>query len=254
MRTNGRVDSGNALEPQRSSPEDHYEGEGASERDLRRTRSQRREQDSQRSPKQFAEQDDLERDNEEDVTRCICRLAEYPGAPIGNDRNVNDGAFFIQCEKCNVWQHAGCVGFFDEDACPRHYYCETCRPDLHKIMTGKQGYDAANQPFLPLKLTCNRYNYSQYGRITGLSGPPPSIAKVPVRDSEGRPLKERDAKLSANANSLATAKRRATMNSRAAYDDEEVLRIIEESKRNGVSADSANGSRKSKRTRDDSEE
>lgn len=43
------------------------------------------------------------------------------------------------------------------------------------------------------------------------------------------------------------------MNSRAAYDDEEVLRIIEESKRNGV-AESTSGSRKSKRTREDSEE
>jgi hypothetical protein len=48
-------------------------------------------------------------------------------------------------------------------------------------------------------------------------------------------------------------KRRSTMNSRAAYDEDEVLRkVIEESKHEGVQP-SENGNRK-KRSREDSEE
>ena len=49
-------------------------------------------------------------------------------------------------------------------------------------------------------------------------------------------------------------KRRSTMNSRAAYDEDEVLRkVLEESKHEGGAPASENGNRK-KRSRDDSEE
>lgn len=50
------------------------------------------------------------------------------------------------------------------------------------------------------------------------------------------------------------SKRRSTMNSRAAYDEDEVLRkVLEESKNEGPALPSDNGNRK-KRSRDDSEE
>ena len=49
-------------------------------------------------------------------------------------------------------------------------------------------------------------------------------------------------------------KRRSTMNSRAAYDEDELLRkVLEESKHEGGAPASENGNRK-KRSRDDSEE
>jgi hypothetical protein len=53
-----------------------------------------------------------------------------------------------------------------------------------------------------------------------------------------------------------TTKRRSTMNSRAAYDEDEVLRkVLEESKVDGAANPSETGaSRKGKRAREDSEE
>jgi hypothetical protein len=51
------------------------------------------------------------------------------------------------------------------------------------------------------------------------------------------------------------AKRRSTMNSRAAYDEEEVLRaVLEQSKKEGGGVGSDSTARKGKRVRDDSEE
>lgn len=47
--------------------------------------------------------------------RCAC----------GN--NVDFG-LMIQCETCDVWQHAGCVGIKNANAIPSHYYCEKCKP------------------------------------------------------------------------------------------------------------------------------
>ena len=46
------------------------------------------------------------------------------------------GSLFIQCERCNVWQHGGCVGIMEEKDSPENYYCEECRPELHKILQG----------------------------------------------------------------------------------------------------------------------
>lgn len=47
------------------------------------------------------------------IIRCIC----------GFD---HDDGFTLQCEKCNVWQHAHCVGFSDESSVPDIFYCDQC--------------------------------------------------------------------------------------------------------------------------------
>jgi hypothetical protein len=109
---------------------------------------------------------------EEDVTRCICGHADYPGPPAStrdfarrrtskagskdgsgplDDANTSDtlsddvGNFFIQCDNCHVWQHGGCVGLTDESMSPEFYYCEECKPEFHKIMRVSTGY----VPFIP---------------------------------------------------------------------------------------------------------
>ena len=103
---------------------------------------------------------------EEDVTRCICGQAEYPGPPASirdfahrrpskadskdgtgqtDDPNVSDtlsddvGNFFIQCDNCHVWQHGGCVGLTDESLSPEFYYCEECKPEFHKLIRASDG-------------------------------------------------------------------------------------------------------------------
>lgn len=101
----------------------------------------------------------------EEITRCICGNAEYPGPPpfsreagfhhrtksgvkeepgqkppIGSDGLLDDtGNFFIQCDKCQVWQHGGCVGLMDESMSPEEYFCEQCKPEFHKIHRNSNG-------------------------------------------------------------------------------------------------------------------
>lgn len=97
----------------------------------------------------------LEDDAEEEVTRCICGSQEYPGLPVTNSEHTkipkqsdpnssglseDSTGWFIQCDKCEVWQHGGCVGIMDEATSPEEYFCERCRKDLHKISTDVNGY------------------------------------------------------------------------------------------------------------------
>ena len=90
---------------------------------------------------------------EDEVTRCICGSQEYPGLPVTSDDQLqtksndpNSSAlsedstgWFIQCDKCEVWQHGGCVGIMDEATSPEEYFCEQCRKDLHKVSKDLNG-------------------------------------------------------------------------------------------------------------------
>jgi DNA mismatch repair ATPase MutL len=98
--------------------------------------------------------DDLEDDGdeEEEVTRCVCGNQDYPGPPVeygkshaaaasltSDVQNDEAGSMFIQCDICKVWQHGGCVGIMDEAMSPDEYFCEECRKDFHKLMSGQRG-------------------------------------------------------------------------------------------------------------------
>ncbi|KAH9824193.1 hypothetical protein DFH28DRAFT_1117991 [Melampsora americana] len=52
------------------------------------------------------------------VIRCICSV-------------TTDDGFTIQCETCEVWQHAVCVGIPLEEV-PEHYFCDQCEPSLDR--------------------------------------------------------------------------------------------------------------------------
>ena len=72
------------------------------------------------------------------------------------------------------------------------------------------------------------------------------------KDSDNKSSKDKEKSSRASVESF--TKRRSTMNSRAAYDEDEVLRkVLEESKSEGGAGTTDNGTRK-KRSRDDSEE
>ncbi|CAA9956902.1 hypothetical protein CFE70_000484 [Pyrenophora teres f. teres 0-1] len=190
--------------------------------------------------------DELDEDiaEEDEVTRCVCGYQEYPGQPsdagkpgsalVDPDTQADElGGLFIQCDVCKVWQHGGCVGIMDEAASPDEYFCEECRKDLHKVTASPKGQKYSR--YLPV--------YDQQQGKNRKS----SISK----ESDGHSGKDKDRNNRASVDSF--GKRRSTMNSRAAYDEDEVLRkVIEESKHQGAPA-SENGNRK-KRSRDDSEE
>jgi hypothetical protein len=97
-----------------------------------------------------------------------------------------------------------------------------------------------------------RQKYSRYlpvyDVLHGKNARKSSVSK----DPEGRSARDKDRNARGSADSL--GKRRSTMNSRAAYDEDEVLRkVLEESKHEGGAPQSENGARK-KRSRDESEE
>ena len=118
----------------------------------RRTRSS---QDEIKEDPAAAIDDEADEESEEEVTRCICGSLEYPGLPVTSTDATRQPArsdanssllsedstgWFIQCDKCKVWQHGGCVGIMDESTSPEEYFCEQCRKDLHRISTDLKGY------------------------------------------------------------------------------------------------------------------
>lgn len=248
-----------------------YTSEAEQESDVRtrQTRRQKREQGTHLDPKASVELEypDLDADEEsgDDVTRCICRREHYPGPPIplgANARssdNLDDdaGAMFISCDKCKVWQHGGCVGIMDQATTPENYYCELCRSDLHRVMQSAKGYVyflySANMN--DADTSAIRYKYSHYIPVVDAAERSSSRTKSITKEAESRSSRERDNRSGSQKNLMPNGKRRSTMNSRAAYDEEEMIRLaVEESKGNGTNASSASLKRRSKRTRNDSDE
>lgn len=80
-------------------------------------------------------------------TRCLC------------DENQRDDGVMIQCENCDGWQHAECVGV-DENQIPEQYYCELCKPD-HPIHVARRK-NAPNGVFFSRKPIKVVRSYSIY--------------------------------------------------------------------------------------------
>ena len=122
---------------------------------LRRTRSGH-EDVKESVPANDPEPEDEEAE-EDDVTRCICGFAEYPGLPTSRIEALKQaatdddipyasdiileelGGLFIQCDTCKVWQHGGCVGILDDAKTPEEYFCELCRKNFHELITAPNG-------------------------------------------------------------------------------------------------------------------
>ena len=69
-----------------------------------------------------------EGDEDEQVIRCICGVAT-------EDEDEDEERMFIQCDRCNCWQHNDCMELSeDPDAMPDSYLCEECDPNAHKSL------------------------------------------------------------------------------------------------------------------------
>jgi hypothetical protein len=90
---------------------------------------------------------DGDADGDDEITRCVCGMQDYPGPPLTDDfPTITDpsqaedaGGLFIQCDKCHVWQHGGCVGIMDETKSPDNYFCELCDKKMHNVLTDPKG-------------------------------------------------------------------------------------------------------------------
>jgi len=68
----------------------------------------------------------------DEVTRCLCGNQDFVQTPKTKAMHANPG-LYVQCERCNVWQHGFCMGFMAEKEIPNEYYCELCEPSFHRI-------------------------------------------------------------------------------------------------------------------------
>ena len=146
-----------ALSTQKASPRESAAPQSHSSRSRdasskptpRRTRSSQ--EDTQTQAITSAEEVEVD-EGENDVTRCVCGCDVYPGSPFakerakersaskGRDPALGPDCVFIQCDTCKVWQHGPCVGMPDDsDADSVEYFCEECRPGLHKVSRNSSG-------------------------------------------------------------------------------------------------------------------
>lgn len=85
-------------------------------------------------------------DEQEEVTRCVCGNDELAAIDaslvtlLQTEYHLKvDTGLFIQCEKCLVWQHGYCVGLFVSEDVPDKYWCEECKPELHRMVEDTRG-------------------------------------------------------------------------------------------------------------------
>lgn len=107
-----------------------------------------------------------------------------------------------------------------------------------------------NIPYTTLTMLLRRQKYSRYLPVYDQQHGKNRKSSI-SKDLEKQLSRDKDRSSRASVDSF--GKRRSTMNSRAAYDEDEVLRkVLEESKHEG--APSSDGGNRKKRSREDSEE
>ncbi|KAL8964679.1 MAG: hypothetical protein Q9197_006847 [Variospora fuerteventurae] len=63
-------------------------------------------------------------DDGDAIIRCICGYIE---------EDEDDDRKMIICDSCEAWQHNECMEVsLNDNELPDHYYCEQCRPDMHR--------------------------------------------------------------------------------------------------------------------------
>lgn len=138
---------------------------------------------------------DTPRGNEEDgeVIRCVC----------GADTDEG-GRQMISCDQCEVWQHSSCMQIPTKKT-PDHYYCEQCKPELHKDLLEKMA--RGEKPWERRNRKGSRKSTGGSKKKKG-SEAPETPAPEEVQDDE----KDEDAKMHSPA---------ATMTTEAEKDTEE---------------------------------
>jgi hypothetical protein len=84
----------------------------------------------------------------DELIRCPCESKEA----LPHAQTLQEGQQdWVACGNCDVWQHSICVGLLDEfeKNMPEKYFCEECKPELHKRFHFGPGsddrYDVASE-------------------------------------------------------------------------------------------------------------
>ena len=65
----------------------------------------------------------------EEIIRCICGVT--------SEEEDEEERTMICCDNCAAWQHNECMEIPDKLPEGEQYFCEQCRPDLHKELLAK---------------------------------------------------------------------------------------------------------------------
>ncbi|KAL8694690.1 MAG: hypothetical protein Q9218_000701 [Villophora microphyllina] len=217
----------NSNPPKSPSAEDH---EASSNPQARRTRS------SQETPKIKADEDradeeDVDEEEEEEITRCVCGQQDYPGILVA----PNDPA--KPASKANGHHDdTGSPATVQEDTGGLFIQCDSCKVWQHGGCVG-----IMNEPMTPDEYFCEQCRKDLHSITSAANGTrnffsisliePSSTGKLDKKN-KGEQIIARDS---------------------AYYEAEQIRRAIEESKKEGATAVAA-GSRKGKRSRDESDE
>ncbi|KAK9355838.1 hypothetical protein V1523DRAFT_403622 [Lipomyces doorenjongii] len=140
-----------------------------------------------------------------EITRCICGHDE-----LQTDDPDIDSGLFIQCDKCQVWQHAYCVGIGPDDNLTDDYSCEKCRPELHLVVVRPTGKTSKYIPLLEAKQPRPKERSSRHSSRSDQSS-----------------SRRSNSSSTSTANSESSHKRRSTLNSRDSAYEEVLRRVLE---------------------------
>lgn len=209
----------------------HESSESMQMRRSRRRHGRTEEGDGGEQQLEEEDREEMGRDDENggEVTRCICGHQELQTNHINKGRAAEiDPGLFIQCDKCQVWQHGFCVGFESEEEVPEVYFCEKCRPELHLVMLRPSGKTSRYIPHLKAK---GKENSEEDAKVKPETKSKKESSRR-TRDRGKERTKHSGDRSSSRAASPATnerSSRRRTLNSRDAAYEETLKRVLEES-------------------------
>lgn len=95
-------------------------------------------------------------DEDSGIILCICGFEE-------------DDGFTIQCERCNVWQHAQCVDISEDDV-PDIYYCDKCDTNPNRVIDVKSAIERQRKLNQQNQVNNNNSNNTTKRRKGGTRG------------------------------------------------------------------------------------
>jgi hypothetical protein len=103
----------------------------------------------------------LEDGDDEGIVRCT---------PCGTtqdnyDEEKDTGGTFIQCDECNTWQHAKCMGF-KQSGIPDQYVCNICDPTRKKRKNEEVSAPPKKAKVSPAKVTPVKVSAQEIGQVS----------------------------------------------------------------------------------------
>lgn len=99
--------------------------------------------------------------------------------------NHDDSSLMIQCEECDIWLHARCIGYEYEEECPQEYFCRKCAPSSSSSTAARTGGKAAEGHLGKGKTTSELFEDRHQVTTNSFPSPPSSVAALSESEEDG---------------------------------------------------------------------